>query len=135
MLVVLEDLTDHRYGLGRLNFGTKLDLAARPHNDFDEGALGSRFGVGWTPSTDEIMGGSWAGAMFFPGAAPMSPADVSAGSGLRLLKMSATVLVGVALALGARSAARAMKEATPESAAPLIVSSAGGSGEEEVSTT
>ena len=78
-----------------------------PISDFDDGALGSRFGMGWAPSTDEIMGGSstvelipeqgaltvrgevragatsWAGAMFFPGAAPMSPADVSAGSGIR----------------------------------------------------
>jgi hypothetical protein len=76
-------------------------------SDFEDGALGSSFGAGWAPSTDEIMGGSstvdlvpeqgaltvtgvvrtgatsWAGAMFFPGPAPMSPADVSAGSGLR----------------------------------------------------
>ena len=78
-----------------------------PISDFEDGSLGSKFGLGWAPSTDEIRGGSstvelipeqgaltlrgevragatsWSGAIFFPGAAPMSPADVSAGSGIR----------------------------------------------------
>jgi hypothetical protein len=73
-------------------------------SDFDDGTLASRFGLGWSPSTDSIMGGrstaklavvdgalaitgtveqggsaiAWAGAMFYPGRAPMAPVDLSA---------------------------------------------------------
>ena len=69
--------------------------------DFEEG-LGSRFGAGWSETTDQRMGGQstaalavesgalvitgeikggsmfpWAGAMVFPGAQPMEPVDMS----------------------------------------------------------
>jgi predicted Ser/Thr protein kinase len=79
-------------------------------SDFDDGTLASRFGQGWSVSTDTIMGGrsaaelavvdggfvsakalairgtvdqgrsaiAWAGAMFYPGRAPMAPVDLSA---------------------------------------------------------
>ena len=71
---------------------------------FDDGTLASRFGAGWSASTDSFMGGrstatlanvedalaitgtveqasspiAWAGAMFSPGNSPMAPADLSA---------------------------------------------------------
>lgn len=77
-------------------------LAAGIISDFEGGHLGSEFGAGWMQSTDEMRGGSstveldvvdgtmrirgtidegslpgaWAGAMFFPGDRPMSPANL-----------------------------------------------------------
>jgi eukaryotic-like serine/threonine-protein kinase len=71
---------------------------------FDDGTLAAQFGMGWSVSTDGIMGGksraalhaargamavtgtveqadspiAWAGAMFYPGKAPMAPVDLSA---------------------------------------------------------
>jgi len=71
---------------------------------FDDGTMTSRFGIGWSVSTDRIMGGAsmaqlaiadralritgtiaqargpiaWAGAMFYPGKGDMAPADLSA---------------------------------------------------------
>ncbi len=51
-----------------------------------------------------------------------------------LLKMGATALTGFAMALGAMSAARAMKEATRKrTAAPLVVFAAGGRRKEALS--
>ena len=80
-----------------------------PVSDFDDGTAAVAFGYGWIGSTDEMAGGSsevevqvdggvlrvegvvragaantWSGAMFFPGAGPMAPADLSAGTGLRV---------------------------------------------------
>lgn len=81
-------------------------------SDFDNGALAARFGSGWQPSTDAVMGGQstanmkvvaggaqgsrgsllitgklaagsyfpFAGAMFFPGAKPFAPTDLSSRS-------------------------------------------------------
>lgn len=80
----------------------KLDLGDGTISTFDSGELKTAFGSGWTPSDDTMMGGKskatievvdqalvvhsdiqpgfaypWAGAMFFAGAQPMKPADVS----------------------------------------------------------
>ena len=107
-----------RSGVSTVEGGRALSLVLRaaavqahlgpgPISDFEDGALSSKFGAGWAPSTDEITGGtstvelipeggaltvrgevgagatSRSGAMFFPGGTPMDPADVSAGSGVR----------------------------------------------------
>lgn len=78
-----------------------------PVSDFDGNDLAVAFGAGWATSTDAMMGGTstarlspeegalkvegdvttsgasaWAGAMLFPGAQPMAPADLSAAKGL-----------------------------------------------------
>ncbi len=78
-----------------------------PVSDFDAGDLGVSFGAGWITSTDAMTGGTstatltptdgallvegrvttsgptaWAGAMLFPGAQPMAPADLSRARGL-----------------------------------------------------
>lgn len=50
-----------------------------------------------------------------------------------LLKMGATVLMGFAMALGARSAARVMRETTKPTATPLIVSATRAPREEALS--
>lgn len=80
----------------------KLDVGDGTISTFDSGDLKSAFGSGWTASDDSMMGGKskatievvdrslvvhsdiqpgfaypWAGAMFFSGAQPMKPADVS----------------------------------------------------------
>lgn len=88
-------------------------------SDFEDGAASARYGAGWQTSTDSMMGGKssvemavvtdgetgqalrvtgelaegfpfpWAGAMFFPGASPMVPVDLSATSELRFRARSA----------------------------------------------
>lgn len=85
----------------------KLDLGDGTISTFDSGDLKSAFGSGWTTSDDSMMGGKskatlevveqsmvvhsdiqpgfaypWAGAMFFVGAQPMKPADVSSKKSL-----------------------------------------------------
>lgn len=78
-------------------------------SDFDDGTAATTFGGVWQVSTDRMAGGSsgatievvdghltiagevmgagptsWAGAMFFTGDPPMSPADASAATGIRV---------------------------------------------------
>ncbi len=94
---------------------TRSDLAAGGLvSDFEDGRLASRFGFGWSESTDTLQGGAstvraavveggaagsaraleltgeikpgfaypWAGVMFFPGAGPMAPADLSGAAAI-----------------------------------------------------
>lgn len=76
-------------------------------SDFDDGTTAAALGAGWTPTTDQMMGGTslvalevrdgalrvtgevkggapvaWAGAMFFPGTPPMTPENLSGADGL-----------------------------------------------------
>ena len=84
--------------------------APGPISDFEDEAMSSRFGVGWTSTTDAIIGGAsvvsldrashgkgfdlavkgtvapgtsaWSGVMFNPGAKLWTPVDLSAGTAL-----------------------------------------------------
>ena len=109
---ILAGLADPKVCTSRAALAHESTLAASGEvSEFDDGTTASRFGIGWSVSTDSIMGGhstaklavvdggyagspkalslsgtvdqasspiAWAGAMFYPGRAPMAPADLSA---------------------------------------------------------